>query len=128
MISSRLIEFWCFGLPAGPGVRGGVDGWGWGVVGGAPTHVHTHLHARTCTHAHAHVLNMIISCKWPPPLGESLGIPYDVIHVCACMHICACACMCTCVGGTLSPPPTPIHPAPPPPGGDPQNQSKFNST
>ena len=60
---------------------GGVDVWGWGVVGGAPTHVHMHTHTRTHTHAHAHVLNMIISCKWPPPLGESLGIPYDVIRI-----------------------------------------------
>ena len=99
----------------------GVDGSGWGVVGGCPPHTctctHMHAHARTCTHAHARVLNMIISCKWPPPLGESLGIPYDVIRVCACVHVHACACMCTCVGGTLSPPPTPIHPPthPPPP-------------
>ena len=89
--------------------------WGVGVVGGAP---HTCAHARACTHTHAHVLNMIISCKWPPPLGESLGIPYDVIRVCACMCVCACACMCTCVRGTLSPPPTPIHP---PPGGPPES-------
>ena len=97
------------------------DGWmgvgaGWEVP---PTHVHMH--------AHAHVLNMIISCKWPPPLGESLGIPYDVIRTCACMHVHACTCMCMCVGGTLSPPPPPsTHP--PPPRGDPRNQSKFNST
>ena len=53
----------------------GVDGWGagWmdGVGGdwGMPPHVHMHAHA--CTHMHAHtcMLNMIISCKWPPPLG-----------------------------------------------------------
>ena len=54
----------------------GVGG-GWGVP---PTHVHTHTHARTRTHAHARVVNMIISCKWPPPLGEYPGIPYDVIR------------------------------------------------
>ena len=95
----------------------GVNGWGWGMVGGAP---HTRAHARTCTHAHAHVLNMIISCKWLPPMGESLGISYDVICACACMHVCACTCVCTCVGGTLSPPPTPIQPPPPPPGGTPR--------
>ena len=105
------------------GVSGSLWLWGWGVVGGCPTHTCTHMRM----HTHVRVVNMIISCKWPPPLGESLGIPYDVIHACACMHACACACMCMCVGGTLSPPPTHIHP-PPPPGGRPQNQSKFNST
>ena len=41
-ISSRVIEFWCFWLPAAlgggwMGVRGG-----WGVP---PTHVHMHTHA-----------------------------------------------------------------------------------
>ena len=94
---------------------GGVDGWGWGWLGGAPMHVHMHVHACTRTHAHACVLNMIISCKWPPPLGESLGIPYDVIRacVCMCMHVCTC----TCVGGTLSPPPTPSTHPPIPQGG-----------
>ena len=110
------------------GVLGSLRLWGWGGgwmgVGGGwgvpPTHVHMHAHTRTCTHAHAHMLNMIISCKWPPPLGESLGIPYDVICTCACMRMRACVCVCTCVGGTLSPPPTPR--------GDPWNQSKFNST
>ena len=86
---------------------GGGYGWGWWVDGGTPTHVHMHVHARTCTHTHAHMLNMIISCKWPPPLGESLGIPYDVI------------CACACVWGTLSPLPTHIHPAPTPQGGTP---------
>ena len=36
------------------GVLGSLQLWGWGVVGGAPTHVHmdvhahTHMHARTC--------------------------------------------------------------------------------
>ena len=70
-ISSRLIEFWCFGLPAALGVGGG-----WGLP---PTHM--------CTHAHAHVVNMIISCKWPSPLGEYLGIPYDVIRTCMHVHM-----------------------------------------
>ena len=80
-------------------------GGGWRVVGGAP---HTHIHTHACMHTHAHMVNMIISCKYK--LGESLGIPYDVI--------CTCACMCTCVGGTLSPPPTHItHP----PGGTPRS-------
>ena len=113
----------------------GVGGWGWGVVGGwgvggwgwgggwgvPPTHVHMHMHARMHTHTHARVVNMIISCKWPPPLGEYLGIPYDVI--CACMRVCvhACACMCMWVRCTLSPPPTPIQPPPIPRGGPPES-------
>ena len=63
------------------GVLGSLQLWGWGGGWGAP---------HTRAHAHARVLNMIISCKWPPPLGESLGIPYDVIHACACMCVHAC--------------------------------------
>ena len=88
-ISSRLIEFWCFGLPVALGVGGGCMGLGggWGVP---HTYGHMHTHARTHAHAHVRMVNMIISCKWPPPLGESLGIPYDVIHACACMHAHAC--------------------------------------
>ena len=93
-----------FGLPAARGVGGWVDGGGWGVP---PTHMHTHAHA--CTHTHARVVNMIISCKWLPPLGEYLGIPYDVIR----------ACVCTWVRCTLSPPPPPSTHPPTPQGGTP---------
>ena len=112
----KLIEFWCFRLPVALGVGEWVDGGGggWGV----PPHTYT----CTCMHAHAHMVNMIISCKWLPPLGEYLGIPYDVIctsvHVCMCACV-ACACMCMWVG---APSHHPIQ------AGDPQNQSKFNST
>ena len=110
------------------GVLGSLWLWGWGGfwmgVGGGwgvpPTHVHMHTHACTHTHAHACVVNMIISCKWPHPLGEYLGIPYDVICACMHTHVCACMCMCTWVGCTLSPPPTPIHPPSHPPGGTPR--------
>ena len=42
--------------------------------------------------------------KWPIPLGESMGIAYDVICTCACVHVHACAHV---WGGTLSPPPPP---------------------
>ena len=116
------------------GVLGSLRLWGWrsgwmGVGGGwgYPPHMCT----CTCMHAHAHthawVLNMIISCKWPPPFGESLGIPYDVICVCACICMHACACVCTCVGAPSHHPPPPST-QPPPPRGDPRNQSKFNST
>ena len=110
------------------GVLGSLRLWGWGWVygggggGGCPTHTCT----CTCMHTHAHthvcMVNMIISCKWLPPLRESLGIPYDVICMCACMCVCACihvcTCMCMCVGGTLSPPP-PTSTHSPTPGGTP---------
>ena len=96
---------------------GGLGGWGLGVVGGCP---HTHAHARKCMHAHTHMVNMIISCKWLLPL-DFWGIPGNSLwcHMHTCMHACA------CVGGhSLTTP----HPHPPTPQGDPQNQSKFNST
>ena len=85
----------------------------------------SHYIARMRTHAHTCVVNMIISCKWLPPLGKSLGIPYDVICACACVRVRACACMCTCVRGTLSPTPNHIHPPPHPPGGAPPESIKI---
>ena len=101
------------------GVLGSLRLWGWGSwcmgVGGGwgvpHTHVHTHAHARTCAHGkHDNFMQMAA------PIGESLGIPYDVIRVCACVHARACA----CVWGAPShhPPPTSYHP-PPPRGGTP---------
>ena len=122
---SRLVQdLLNFGVLGSLRVWGWGGGWmgvggGWGCSPHTCTRTHMHAHAGICTHAHAHMLNMIISCKWPPPLGESLGIPYDVISACACVCVHVCAYMCTCVGGTLSPPPTPIHPAPHPRGGTP---------
>ena len=99
---SRLVQdLLNFGVSGSLQLLGwGVGGWGWGV----PPHMCTHMH----THTHACMVNMIISCKWPPPLGEYLGIPYDVI----CVHMCMCVytCVCMWVGCTLSPPPSPIHP------------------
>ena len=106
---SRLVEdLLNFGVLGSLRLWGSGGGW-MGVRGGwgCPPHMCTCTH----THAHACVLNMIISCKWPPPLGESLGIPYDVICVCACMCVHACACMCTCVGAPSHHP----HPHPPTP-------------
>ena len=101
------------------GVLGSLRLWGWGDWGGgslegAPTHMHTH--------AHVCMVNMIISCKWPPPLGEFLGIPYDVIRVSMCVHACVCACVCG--APSHHPPPTSTHP-PTPQGGHPQNQNSI---
>ena len=111
------------------GVLGSLHLWGWeggwmGVGGGC--RVPPHMCTCMCTHAHAHVLNMIISCKWPPPL-ESLGIPYDVIRACACVHMHMRACACVWGAPSHHPPPPSIHPLTPQ-GGDPRNHSKFNST
>ena len=49
LISPRLIEFWCFGLPAALG-KGQVGGGVWGHQGawGVSSHACTHM----CTHAH----------------------------------------------------------------------------
>ena len=83
---------------------GWVDGGG-GQLGGAPTHVHMHTHAHMCMRGkHDNSMQMAA----PIGFGEIPGIPYDVIRACACMY--------TCMGRTLSPPPTPIHPPPHPPG------------
>ena len=109
------------------GVLGSLQLWGWGggwmgVGGGwgvSPTRVHVHTCMRT--HVHARVLNMIISCKWPSPLGESLGIPYDVIRTCACVCMHACTCVCTCVGAPSHHPHPHPPPHPPPRGGPPES-------
>ena len=108
------------------GVLGSLRLWGWGGwvdggggwLGGAP---HTCAHARARTHAHARTCmrgkhDNSMQMAAPIGFGEIPGIPYDVICACACVRVCACACVCMCVGGTLSPPPTPIHPPPHPPG------------
>ena len=117
------------------GVLGSLQFWGWGLwvdggggwLGVPPTHVHMHTHTCMCTHAHACMVNMIIWCKWLPPLGESLGIPYDVI--CACMHMYIHACAHACAHGWDAPSHHPHpHPSTPTPRGDPWNHSKFNST
>ena len=99
------------------GWRVGVWEWGW-FLQGVPTHMHTHTHAHMCTHAHIHVKHDNFNCKWQPPLGESLGIPYDVIRMCTCVCMCACMCVCMCVGAP-SHHPHPIHPPPTPQGGTP---------
>ena len=103
---------------------GGGFGWGWEVFGRCPPHTYTCMCTHACTHTYTCVVNMIISCKWLPPMGESLGIPYDVICACACMHVLVCAHVC----GVPSHHPHPHPPTPHPPEGDQWNQSKFNRT
>ena len=116
-----LLNFGVLGSLRLLGWGGWVDGGGrW--LGGAP---YTRAHARARTYTHARVVNMIISCKWPPPLGEYPGIPYDVIRACVRVCVRACACVCTWVECTLSPTPTPIHPPPHPPGGGPPESFKI---
>ena len=90
----------------------GGGGWMWvgGGWGGTCAHVHMHTHACTHMHTHIHIKHDNFNCKWQPPLGEFLGILYDVICVHACMHACVCVHMC----GEL--PLTTLHPIhlPPP--------------
>ena len=59
-----------------------------GVVGGIPQRcVHAHTHTHVC------IINMVISCTLLPPLGKSVGIPYDVLCICTCMYMCVCTCI-----------------------------------
>ena len=82
-----------------------VVGCGWGVVGVPPTHVHMYTHTRMHMHAHIHVKHDNFYCKWQSPLGESLGIPYELIPVHTCVHVCA------WVAPPKHPPTTSTHPA-----------------
>ena len=98
------------------GVLGSLLLWGWGggwmgVGGGWGCPPHT----CTCTHVkHDNFMQMAA------PIG---GIPGNSLlcHRHMCMHVHMC-------GGHLLTTPHPIHPPTHPPGGDPRNQSKFNST
>ena len=77
-----LLTFLCFGLPAALGVGGWMDG-----GRGCPPHMCTCtcMHAHACTRVHVKHDNFM---QMAAPLGQSLGIPYDVICTCACMHVC----------------------------------------
>ena len=109
------------------GFLGSLQLWGWvdGVGGGwgypntcAHAHACTHMHARTHARGkHDNFMHMAASIGFLGNPWEFPMMSYAHAHVCMCM----------CIGGTLSPPPTHIH-QPPPPRGDPRNQSKFNST
>ena len=116
---SRLVQdLLNFGVLGSLRLWGWGGGWmGWGVVGDAPTHMHMCAHGK-----HDNFMQMAASIGF---LGNPWEFPMmSYTCVCGvCMH--ACAYVCTCVGGTLSPPPPTSTD---PPGGDPRNQSKFNST
>ena len=66
-----------------------MGGGGWGVP---PTHMHmhacmhTHMHTHACTHTHGKHDNFM---QMAAPMGESLGIPHDVIcmHAHVCVHV-----------------------------------------
>ena len=121
------------------GVLGSLRLWGWGGwvdggggwLGGA---LYTCAHARSCTHTHACTCmhgkhDNSIQMAAPIGFGEIPGIPYDVIHACACVRrACVHVCVHVCRGDPVTiPHPHPLAP-PPPRVGDPRNQSKFNST
>ena len=66
-LGSRLIEFWCFGLPAALGV-----GVGWmGVVGRCSPHMCTCTHMHTCTRTHGEHDNFM---QMAAPIGGIPGI------------------------------------------------------
>ena len=123
-ISSRLIEFCCFGLPAALGRGrwvGGCQGHlgAWGVSPHMRTCTHTHAHARTRTYTHVY---MYRNCKWPPTWRHPC-LAWLACLTCMCVH--ACVCVCVCMGHPPThpyPPPPPCTHLPPPQGVDPQNQ------
>ena len=107
-----------FWAPCGSG-EGGVGGSEWGM--------YMHAHARACMHMHActwmcgkhdNFMQMAASIGFLGNPGNSL---WCHMHACMCMHVHMC-------GGHPLTTYTPIHPPPTPQGGDPRNQSKFNST
>ena len=98
---------------------GGVGGWGWQAVRGAP-HTCAHAHACTSTCMHGKHDNFMQKAASIGFLGNPREFPM-MSYVRTCMHVHACVCI--CVGGTLSPSPPPsTHPhhhppTPRPPGG-----------
>ena len=126
MISSRVIEIWCFGLPAALGrgqVGGGVSGGIWGH-GGCP---HMHAHARACTHMHTHTCKEL---QMAASMEASMFSMFNMhVRVCVCAY--TCMCMHTCMGHHPThpylPPPPSTH-LPPPRWVDPRNHLKFDNT
>ena len=127
---SRLVQEllnFMFQAPCSSGGWGGVGGWDGGWLGAAP---HTHVHACACTHTqtctcmrgkHDNLMQMAA------PIG---GIHGNSLWCHTHLHMRVHACMCIHVhvsrGHPLTTPTPSTHP--PPPRGDPKNQSKFNST
>ena len=102
----------------------GGDRWVGGVSWGMGVSPHTHMHMHACAHMHRHVY-MYRNCKWPLTWRH----PCLACLTCMCMH--ACMCVCVCMGHLPThpcPPPAPSTHLPPPQGGGPQNQSKFDNT
>ena len=114
-LSRLVMDLLNFGVLDSLQLWGWRGGWMLGGWLGVPPHTCTCMH--TCTCRHIYKLNMIISiANGSPHWGNPWEFPMmSYVH----------ACVCACVGGTLSPPPIP---PPLTPRGDPQNQSKFNST
>ena len=120
MISSRVIEIWCFGLPAALGRRQ-VGGGCLGVSGGMGGCPHTHAHARTCTHT-------CIELQMATSMEASMFSMFNM-HVRVCVHMRVHAYVHGTPLHTPIPTPTPIHPsATPPRGVDPRNHLKFDNT
>ena len=71
-ISSGLIEFCCFGLPAALGRGHGVGG----CLGGIWGHGGCPLHTRTCMHTHAHAHTHMYTC-----IEIANGCQHGGIHV-----------------------------------------------
>ena len=118
------------------GVLGSLQLWGWGGwvdggqgwLGSAPhtrahAHARMHTHARTCMHGkHDNSMQMAA----PIGFGEIPGIPYDVIHACACMRVCTCMRVHVHVcGGDPVTTPHPNPPTPYPQGGGPLESVKI---
>ena len=81
-ISSGLIEFWCFGLPAAL-ERGQVDGGHLGAWGFVPTHTCMHAHART--HTHTRTLIHVKKLQMATDMEASMFSMFNM-HVHACMR------------------------------------------
>ena len=81
--------------------------WGSGGYRMVSPHMCTCMHMHTHMYMHIYMLNMITSIAngCPHWILRILGIPYDVIHACICMHV-------HVRGGILPPPRTPIYPPP----------------
>ena len=87
LISSRLIEFWCFGIPAALGRRQ-VGGGVWGHLGACRVSLHTCTCMCTHTHTHTHMRMHMYTCIEFANDHLHGGIHvYHVQHAWLCMHM-----------------------------------------